>query len=693
MIEKVRKRDGRIVPFDKEKIANAIWQAALAVGGRDRELANKLADKVIEYLEKQIEQGKVNKVPEVEQIQDVVEKVLIEEGHAKTAKAYILYREKHKELRDARKLLLDSQAIVRKYVGKEDWRVYENANATYSISGLLWHAAGTVMAYYALNHVYPPEIAQAHLNGDFHLHDLAMSIAGYCAGWSLRKLLHEGFNGVPGKIESKPPKHLRTAVGQLINFIGTLQNEWAGAQAFSSFDTYLAPFVAQDKLSYKEVKQAIQEFVFNVNVASRWGGQTPFTNLTFDLVVPKDLANQPVTVGGKLLKATYSEFQDEMDLINKAFIEVMTQGDARGRVFTFPIPTYNITKDFNWDSDLSDLIFEMTAKYGLPYFQNFVNSSLEPSEVRAMCCHLRLDLAELRRNVTGGLFGSAEQTGSVGVVTINLPRIAFLARTEEAFFERLDQLMYLAKKSLEIKRKVVENNIKKNLLPYTKRYLGTLQNHFSTIGLVGMNEACLNFLNQDIASQEGKKFALKVLKFMRDKLVEFQAETGNLYNLEATPAEGTSYRLARIDKAKFPGIITAGQHGEPYYTNSTLLPVNYTSDLAFALKHQEDLQDMYTGGTVFHVWLGERITGKEAKLLVRKIVTNYRLPYITLTPTFSICPVHGYIAGEHATCPKCGRPCEVYSRVVGYLRPVADWNLGKQTEFKERKVYKPALTA
>jgi len=680
--KKARKRDGRIVDFNQEKITEAIWKAAQAVGGTDRETAEKLSDEVT----KEIEKGYKNRIPSVEDIQDTIEKALIENGHVKTAKAYILYREKHKELRDAKQLLMDSQSIVRDYIAKEDWRVYENANASYSLSGLLWHSAGTVMAYYGLNSIYPKEIANAHVNGDLHLHNLSMSLAGYCAGWSLRQLLHEGFNGVPNKIESKPPKHLRTAVGQMINFIGTLQNEWAGAQAFSSFDTYLAPFVKEDNLSYKEVKQAIQEFVFNINVASRWGGQTPFTNITLDLNPPDDLKEQAVTIGGKLQKATYSDYQDEIDLINKAFIECMIEGDARGRVFTFPIPTYNITKEFNWDSEISEMLFEMTAKYGLPYFQNFIGSELKPSDVRAMCCHLRLDLAELRRNATGGLFGSGESTGSVGVVTINLPRIGFLSKNEEQFFDKLDQVMYLAKQSLETKRKMVQRNIDNWLLPYTKRYLGTLKNHFSTIGLVGMNEACLNFLGKDIAAKEGQDFAIRVLKFMREKLTEYQQETGNIYNLEATPAEGTSYRLAKRDRQLYPQILTQGKK-DPYYTNATSLPVDYSDDVLFALKHQEPLQTLYTGGTVLHAFLGERITGKEANLLVKKMANNSTLPYFTITPTFSICGDDGYLNGKQEKCPKCGKATEVYSRVVGYLRPVKDWNLGKQEEWKDRKTF------
>ncbi len=659
MPTKVRKRDGRLVAFDEEKIFSAIWRAARDIGGKDKREARRLTKLVVSYLDKKFR----GRVPTVEDVQDAIEKILIEEGHAKTAKHFILYRQQHKELRKLQELLLDTQEIVRSYIAKEDWRVYENANAAYSLSGLLWHCAGSVMAYYGLNYVYPREMARAHIEADMH-----------------------GFNGVPGRLECRPPKHLRSAVGQMINFIGTLQNEWAGAQAFSSFDTYLAPFIRYDNLSYKDVKQAMQEFVYNMNVASRWGGQTPFTNITLDLKCPEDLAEQHVTVGGKLRKECYGDFQDEMDMINRALIEVLVEGDASGRVFTFPIPTYNITKDFDWDSEIAHMLFEMTAKYGLPYFQNFINSDLKPSDVRAMCCHLRLDLKELRRNARGGLFGSAEMTGSVGVVTINMPRIGYLSKTQDDFFERLERFMYLAKESLEIKRKVVERNIKNGLLPYTRRYLGSLSRHFSTIGLVGMHEACLNFLGKGIESKEGQRFAIKTLKFMRKLLVEYQKETGNLYNLEATPAEGCSYRLAKKDKERYPDIKTSGDT-EPYYTNSTQLPVSYTHDLWLALKHQEPLQELYTGGTVFHVWLGENIGADEARLLVKKIATRFSLPYFTLTPTFSICRQHGYIAGKHEKCPKCKKKTEVYSRVVGYYRPVSQWNLGKKQEFAERQVY------
>ena len=991
-VKKIRKRDGRIVTFDDEKITNAIFKAAQAVGGQDRKISEHLAKEIVKEAEKRFSK----QIPTVEDIQDVIEKILVENGHYKTAKAYILYRQQHKDIRDTQKLLLDSQAIIREYMAKEDWRVYENANITYSMAGLFWHSAGTVMSYYGINHMYPKEIAAANVNGDFHIHNLSMSLNGYCAGWSLRQLLHEGFNGVGGKVQCAPPKHLRTAVGQMINFIGTLQNEWAGAQAFSSFDTYIAPFIKEDKLDYKEVKQAIQEFVFNMNVSSRWGGQcvsedtealtdkgwkkhyeindsdkiatfnmetdeieylkpervaaydyddylvclknrtqeqlvtpnhrvvrkkfnsekfefieaedlfkfktpilipvaseirnerkinenllkvyawlvsegsfsedrkrvsifqseknaencdeirnclknlgfkwdetkrihgfskipsirfrlnqksskkirefinskkipdkiktlnkgqiklfidtyvkgdghkedngrtriytkdldirnqiqelcplcgygatntfrennkiwqinivrnkltnitklsrvrykgkvwcpttrngtfvarrngkifitgnTPFTNITLDLVTPPDLAKQQVTLGGKLLKRTYADYADEVDTINKAFIEVMTEGDAKGRVFTFPIPTYNLTKGMKWDNEVSDLLFDMTSKFGLPYFQNFINSDLNPSDIRAMCCRLRLNVKELMKN-TGGRFGSGESTGSVGVVTINLPRIGYLSKNEDSFFERLERMMYLAKQSLEIKRKLVSRNMERNLLPYTRRYLGTLDRHFSTIGVIGMNECCLNFLKKDIASVEGQRFAIKVLKFMRDKILEYQEETGHIYNLEATPGEGASYKLAKNDKKAYPDIITSGKDS-PYYTNSTQLPVGHTDDIFTALKHQEPLQKLYTGGTAFHAFLGESLnSGKECRILVKKIAEGSEIPYFTITPTFSICSEHGYLKGEQYKCPTCNKQTDVYSRVVGYLRPVTNWNMGKQQEYKERKVF------
>ncbi len=701
MPPKIRKRDGSIADFDPQKIRNAIRKAMVAVGIREEEPVERASAEVLRLVSEIY--GK-ERMPSVEEVQDIVETALMKLGYFEVAKAYIIYREQHKRLRDAKNLFFNVGEVVNSYMARGDWRVSENANLGYSFSGLLWHATGTVMAHYALSYIYPREVAEAHLSGDFHLHNLSMSIAGYCAGWNLRQLLLEGFNGVPGKVESKPPRHLRTALGQIVNFFGTLQNEWAGAQAFNSFDTFLAPFVRRDGLDYSQVKQAVQEFVFGVNISSRWGGQTPFTNITFDWKVPEDLRDEPAVVCGEVSGEPYGDYQEEMDVINRAFIEILTEGDMSGRVFTFPIPTYNITRDFDWDSENSKLLFEMTAKYGLPYFQNFVNSDLKPSDVRAMCCRLQLNLRELRKK-TGGLFGSGESTGSIGVVTINMPRIGYLSKDDGDFFERLDALMELAKSSLEIKRKVVSRNIERGLLPYTKRYLGDLKRHFSTIGLIGMNEACLNFLGTGIASKEGKEFSIRVLKFMREKLLEFQEETGNIYNLEATPGEGASYRLARLDKEKYPDIITAGRDA-PYYTNSTHLPVDATDDIFEALRHQEDLQTLYTGGTVFHAFIGERIeSGDGCALLVRRIAERFRIPYYTITPTFSICPVHGYLSGEHFECPSrhseedlrrygardaSGRafvPCEVYSRVVGYYRPVQLWNRGKQEEYARRLEY------
>ncbi|TET08859.1 ribonucleoside triphosphate reductase [Candidatus Aerophobetes bacterium] len=686
-LSKIRKRDSRVVDFDEEKITKAIWAAAQAVGGRDRKLAERLSTRVVVLLGEKFPQ----EIPGVEDVQDVVEKVLIEEGHARTAKAYILYRKQHETLRKIQTTFLEVEKIVSDYLSQIDWRVRENSNIGYSMSGLMLHVAGSVITDYSLDRIYPMEIADAHRNGDIHLHDLYFGITGYCAGWSISKLLFEGFNGVPGVVESKPAKHLDTALLQMANFIGTLQNEWAGAQAFNSIDTYLAPLVRKDALNYNQVKQAVQKFVFNLNITSRWGGQSPFTNLTFDWTVPDDLKKQPVVLGGELLKETYGDYQKEMDLINKAFIEVLIEGDMRGRPFTFPIPTYNLTRDFDWENENAKLLFEMTAKYGLSYFSNFINSNLNPSDVRSMCCRLRLDLRQLDRNVTGGLFGSGDSTGSIGVVTINMPRIAYLSKDKNEFFDRLEYLMGLAKTSLEIKRGIVNKNMEGGLLPYSKRYLGTLKNHFSTIGPIGMNEACLNLLGKDIASKEGKNFAVEVLEFMRARLSDFQEETSHIYNLEAVPAEGTSFRLAKMDKAKYPDIITAGKRA-PYYTNSTLLPVDKTEDAIEALEHQEGLQTLYTGGTVFHLFLGERMSSGEAvKRLLKKIAYNTRLPYITITPTYSICPDHGYFPGEHPRCPKCGENAEIYSRVVGYFRPVRNWNEGKQEEFRQRLVYKEKL--
>jgi len=650
-IRKVRKRDGRVVEFCKEKIITAIIKAAEAVGGHDKETADAISDKVISVMEYKYDDMEV---PSVEDIQDIVERVLIKTGHAKTAKAYIIYRYKRAEMRADEAFIHKVNDVVDGYIGKADWRVKENSNAGYAISGLQAHISGAIIAEYTLKNVYPKEVADAHRNADFHLHDLSVgTFAGYCAGWSLKQILEIGFNGVPGKVAAKPAKHFNAALGQIVNFFGTLQNEWAGAQALSSFDTYLAPLIANDNLGYKEVKQAMQEFIFGINQTSRWGNQVPFTNLTFDWVVPEDMKKEKVILGGKRIDKTYREFQEEMNMINKAFMEIMMEGDMDHRIFTFPIPTYNITKDFDWNSENARLLFEMTAKYGTPYFQNFINSSLNPGDVRSMCCRLQLDVRELKSK-TGGLFGSGEKTGSIGVVTINLPKIGYLSKTEDEFFDRLGRLMELAKKSLEIKRKEVTKNMNHGLLPYSRRYLGTLAHHFSTIGLNGMHECCLNFLgaNKGIDTAEGKRFALKVLDFMRQKLADFQEETGNIYNLEATPAEGTSYRLAKHDKKRYPNIITSGTEKNPYYTNSSQLPVNYTNDVFEALKHQDELQCKYTGGTVLHGFVGEKISDwKTCRELVKKVAYNFKLPYFTITPTFSICPVHGYISGEHQSCP------------------------------------------
>ena len=706
-VAQVRKRDGRIVPFDCERITNAIFKTAQAVDHKDgRRVAERITDAVVVPLERDFfGQGRV---PSVEEIQDLVEAALIENGYVRMAKSYILYREQRAQVRETEKLLLDGLKIMDDYLEGSDWRVNENANMNYSLQGLNFHVASSISAKYWLHKIYPSEVQKAHVEGDFHIHDLSI-LAAYCCGWDLQDLLARGFGGVPAKTESKPPRHLRSALGQIVNFFYTLQGESAGAQAFSNFDTLLAPFVRYDGLDYRGVKQAVQEFIFNINVPTRVGFQTPFTNLTMDLFPPSTLRDTPVIIGGEFQEETYGDFQHEMDLINRAFAEVMLEGDAKGRVFTFPIPTYSISKDFDWENSLPDPIWQMTAKYGIPYFANFVNSDMSPDDARSMCCRLRLDNRELRKR-GGGYFGANPLTGSIGVVTINLARLGYLAGDEEDFLRRLEQLMEIAKTSLEIKRKTLERFTERGLYPYARHYLAGIKkiadaywaNHFSTIGLNGMNEACLNFLGVSIAHPDGKALALKTLHFMREKLKGFQAETGNLYNLEATPAEGASYRLAKADKAKFPDIIAAGTPQAPYYTNSTHLPVGYTDDVFEALEHQDDLQVLYTGGTVFHAFLGERIDDwRQARLLVRRIAENFRLPYYTLTPTFSICPVHGYISGEHFHCPydhtpeelktvvhdDSKVPCEVYSRIVGYLRPVRNWNVGKKQEFAERREY------
>jgi ribonucleoside-triphosphate reductase (formate) len=647
-IKKVRKRDGRVVPFDKEKIVEALYKAAIAVGGRNKKLAREIAGEVVFELDRV---GLTE--PSVEDVQDMVEKVLIEGGHVKTAKAFILYRKQHEKMRSLKSTFLDIHGVMEGYLKQSDWRTKENSNVDYSFSGLMLHTAGSVIANYVLNEMYPAEISDAHRNGYFHIHDLSAGIVGYCAGWSLKNLLARGFGGVPNKVDAKPAKHLDVVVHQMVNFLGCTQMEFAGAQAFSSVDTLLAPFVKSEELSYKEVKQAMQTMIFSLNIPSRWGSQMPFTNLTFDWTVPDDLKGEHAIIGGLPADFTYGECQKEMDMINRAFLEVMKEGDALGRIFTFPIPTYNLTKDFDWDTENARRLFEMTARYGTPYFQNYVGSKLDPSSVRAMCCRLSLDLNELR-NKGNGLFGAGEQTGSIGVVTLNVNRLAYEAKTKSEFFEKLGRYMDLARDSLEIKRKVINKNMAEGLMPYSKTYLGTFEHHFSTIGLVGMNEACLNLLGKNLFTGEGKEFAIETLEFMRGKLKEYQKETGNLYNLEATPAEGTSYRLARIDKKAYPEIITSGQD-EPYLTNSTQLPVDATDDLFEALNHQNDLQTMYTGGTVFHSFLGEKVSDwKACRSLVKKIAHTTRLPYFSISPTFSICPEHGYIPGEHFVCP-CGR--------------------------------------
>ena len=645
------KRDGSLTTFDQDKITAAIEKAGEATGEFGPDEAIILSGQVCKVIAHRFEGAS----PTVEEIQDIVEQTLITANHFETARAYIVYREKRSQTRRDRETYIDVTGSVNEYLSRADWRVNANANQGYSLGGLILNVSGKVIANYWLSHVYPPAVGDAHRNGSVHIHDLDM-LSGYCAGWSLRTLLNEGFNGVANKVESAPPKHLGAAMGQMVNFLGTLQNEWAGAQAFSSTDTYLAPFVRVDHLSYEEVKQEMQGFVYNMNVPSRWGTQTPFSNLTFDWTCPEDIRRQVPLVGGEPVDFTYGDLQEEMDMINRAFIEVMTEGDAKGRVFTFPIPTYNITKDFPWDSPNADLLFEMTAKYGLPYFQNFVNSDLEPHMVRSMCCRLQLDLRELLKR-GNGLFGSAEQTGSIGVVTMNMARLGFKHQgDEQALLDELDYLLVLAKTSLELKRKEIQRLIDAGLFPYTKRYLGTLRNHFSTIGVNGMNEMIRNFSHDayDITAPEGRAMAIRVLDHVREKMVEFQEETGHMYNLEATPAEGTTYSFAREDRKRYVGIIQAGTAAEPYYTNSSQLPVGYTTDPFQALAEQEELQKKYTGGTVLHLYMGERISSAEAcKQLVKRSLENYRLPYITVTPTFSICPKHGYIAGEHTYCPIC----------------------------------------
>ena len=683
---KVRKRDGKVIPFEIEKIKEAIVKAFEAEKvNYDENVVDFLALKVTAAFEPEIK----NNIIDVEIIQDKVESVLSQAGYTDVAKAYILYRKLHEKQRAMQSTILDYKQVVNSYINVTDWRVKENSTVTYSVGGLILSNSGAITANYWLSEVYDEEIAKAHHDCDFHIHDLSM-LTGYCAGWSLKQLIQEGLGGIPGKITSSPAKHLSTLCNQMVNFLGILQNEWAGAQAFSSFDTYLAPFVKVDKLTYADVKQGIQSFIYGVNTPSRWGTQAPFTNITLDWTVPNDLAELNAIVGGKEQNFKYKDCQKEMDMINKAFIEIMVEGDANGRGFQYPIPTYSITKDFDWsETENNKLLFEMTAKYGTPYFSNYVNSDMEPSDVRSMCCRLRLDLRELRKK-SGGFFGSGESTGSIGVVTINMPRIAYNSDTESEFYEKLENLMNLAARSLKIKRNVISKLLDEGLYPYTKRYLGTFNNHFSTIGLVGMNEACLNakWIREDLTNEKAQKFTKEVLNFMREKLSDYQEEYGDLYNLEATPAESTSYRMAKKDKALYPDIITASDDETPYYTNSSHLPVGYTDDIFKALDIQDELQTLYTSGTVFHAFLGERLQDwKTTANLVRKISENYKLPYYTMSPTYSVCKNHGYLRGEVWKCPDCGEDTEVYSRITGYYRPVKNWNDGKVKEFEMRKEY------
>ena len=690
---RVKKRDNKIVDFDISKITGAIQLAFDACEiNTNPSIIDFLALKVTADFAGKVE----NDLIAVEDIQDSVESVLIQAGYTDVAKAFILYRRQREKLRNVKDTLVDYKTIVDDYLKINDWRVKENSTVTYSVGGLILSNSGAITANYWLSEVYDNEIAEAHRNADIHIHDLSM-LTGYCAGWSLKQLIKEGLGGVTGKITSAPAKHLATLCNQMVNFLGIMQNEWAGAQAFSSFDTYLAPFVKYDNLSYDQVKKCLESFIFGVNTPSRWGTQAPFSNITLDWTVPADLADQPCIIGGKEMDFTYGDCKEEMDMVNKAFIEIMIEGDANGRGFQYPIPTYSITSDFDWSAtENNKLLFEMTSKYGTPYFSNYINSDMEPSDVRSMCCRLRLDLRELRKK-SGGYFGSGESTGSVGVVTINIPRIAHLSANEEEFFSRLDRLMDISARSLKIKRTVITKLLNEGLYPYTKRYLGTFGNHFSTIGLVGMNEAGLNasWLKADMTAAKTQEFTKRVLNHMRERLSDYQEQYGDLYNLEATPAESTAYRFAKHDLKRYPDIITAGKGGEaPYYTNSSHLPVGYTADIFEALDVQDELQTLYTSGTVFHGFLGEKLPDWQAAAnLVRKIAENYKLPYYTLSPTYSVCKNHGYIAGEQFTCPECGANTEVYSRITGYYRPVQNWNDGKSQEYKERKVYDPVIAA
>jgi ribonucleoside-triphosphate reductase (formate) len=692
MFSKIRKRDGRFASFDASKITEAIAKAGSVTEEFNKDMAHRLMLKVIS-----IAQDAIPEVPTVEEIQDIVEEVLLASPYRKTAKGYILYRDQHAKIREIKAGM--GVDLIDQYLGKIDWKVNENSNMAFSLQGLNNYLSSEISKIYWLNKIYPPEVRNAHANGDFHIHDLNI-ISVYCVGWDLHDLLVQGFRGAQGKVESKPAKHFRTALGQIVNFFYTLQGEAAGAQAFSNFDTLLAPFIRYDNLDYNQVKQALQEFIFNINVPTRVGFQTPFTNVTLDLEVPSYLADQPVIIGGEMQSTSYGDYQKEMELFNEAFVEVMAEGDAKGRVFTFPIPTYNITKDFNWDRPYLQNLWKMTAKYGVPYFSNFINSDMDPEDARSMCCRLRIDNRQLETR-GGGLFGSNPLTGSIGVVTINLPRLGFLSKDKVEFLQRLNAHIELASQSLEIKRKVLEAFTESNLYPYTKYYLTGIKdrfdeywkNHFSTIGIVGMNEACMNLLGENIGTEKGRAFALEVADFIRNRLIDLQEKTGSNYNFEATPAEGTSYSLARIDKSKYPEIKCANEESyqtgcEPYYTNSSQLPVNFTDDIFEAMDLQDDIQAKYTGGTVMHLFMGEQVEDPEViKNMVMKICNTYKMPYFTFSPTFSVCPSHGYITGNKPACPHCNEITEVYSRVVGYLRPVTQWNNGKKEEFKERKMF------
>jgi anaerobic ribonucleoside-triphosphate reductase len=683
VITRIKKRDGEIVDFTQDKITNAVFKALKSQGIDDYAQAKTVSDIVTFVLEDKF--GGYT-VPSVEQIQDMVEHVLMKRGYLEVAKAYILYRERHKSIREAKQTGINLERLIKDYIDDHDWKIRENSNeGTMSFSGLNARISGEVLSSFALNQIYGEHIKKAHLEGDFHIHDLSYPIVGYCAGWSLENLLRKGFGHVPNQVHSSPAKHLETATLHMVNYIGTMQGEFAGAQAFSSVDTLLAPFIRADKLSFEQVRQDIQKLIYGLNVPSRWGWQTPFSNLTFDWTCPADLAAKKAIVGGRETDFTYGDLQPEMDMINKAFLELMVDGDHQGRVFTFPIPTYNLTKDFRWDSANAKLLFDVTAKYGIPYFKNYIGTEMNPGDIRAMCCRLNLDQRELMRR-PGNMWGPGDSTGSIGVVTINLNRLGYVSKTPEEYKTRLRELMDLAKESLEAKREIVNNMLKRGIMPYTKVYLGHFNNHFSTIGICGMHESCLNLIGKGIGTPEGQAFAIEVLNFMRGILKEYQDETGNLYNLEATPAESTSYRLARLDKQKYPQIITAGTDKHPYLTNSTQLNVDATRDVFEALKHQEKIQSLYTGGTIFHSFLPEAIDGLTCRKLVKKI-SETRIPYFSITPTFSVCENHGYLRGSRPTCPECGTDTEVFSRIVGYLRPIKTWNDGKQAEFADRTPY------